>query len=694
MAKDPICGMFVEEGKHALQTTRYGTTYYFCSETCLAQFQAPEKTLARLKRLVALGAGFTIPIAALTYVPIIPDHQVNNLVMFVLSLPVQFVVGYRFYLGSYDALRSRIGNMDLLIGLGTTAAWIYSTIATFVPGFFPGSGTYFETSAIIITLIQTGNLLEYITKGRASEAVHRLLSLQPTTAHVIRNGIEISIPVEEVTVGDILLVRPGEKVPVDGRVIEGNSAIDESMITGESLPRDKLSGDEVIGATVNKTGLLKIQATKVGQDTVLTQIAKLVEEAQVGKAPLQRLADRVSAYFVPAVILIATASGLFWYFVAGIGLTYSLLAFVSVVIIACPCALGIATPAALLVGTGKGAENGILIKGGDQLEEAGKINTIIFDKTGTLTKGQPSVTDIVPIGKLTEIQILSYAGAVEKGSEHPLAEAVVNAAQSKRIELCDPSDFEALPGLGVKATIEGHEVLLGNLELMSKFSVPVGAYSERIGDLQDQGKTISLLAVDRQPAAMIGLADTVKESSAPTVKALKRMGLDIVMLTGDNERTAKAIAQTLGIDKIFANVRPGEKEDIVRELQKNGKVAMVGDGINDAPALAAADVGIAIGSGTDVAKETGGIVLIKDDMTDVPKALELSKATVRKIKQNLLWAFVYNVALIPIAAGILVPFLGPGIYQILPLLAGAAMAISSVTVVSNSLLLRRFNPRI
>ena len=694
MAKDPICGMYVEEGRHALQTTRYGTTYYFCSETCLAQFQAPEKTLARLKRLVALGAAFTIPIAALTYLPIIPDHQINNLVMFVLSLPVQFVVGYRFYLGSYDALRSRIGNMDLLIGLGTTAAWVYSTTATFVPGFFPGSGTYFETSAIIITLIQTGNLLEYITKGRASEAVHRLLSLQPTMAHAIRNGSEISIPVEEVAVGDILLVRPGEKVPVDGRVIEGNSAIDESMITGESLPRDKRNGDEVIGATINKTGLLKIQATKVGQDTVLSQIAKLVEEAQVGKAPLQRLADRVSAYFVPAVILIATASGLFWYFVAGIGLTYSLLAFVSVVIIACPCALGIATPAALLVGTGKGAENGILIKGGDQLEEAGKINTIIFDKTGTLTKGQPSVTDIVPIGKLTEIQILGYAGAVERGSEHPLAAAVVNAAQGKRIELSDPSGFEALPGLGVKATVRGHEVLLGNLELMGKFSVPVDAYSERMVELQDQGKTISLLALDRQPVGLIGLADTVKESSAPTIKALKKMGLDIVMLTGDNERTAKAIARTLGIDTIFANVRPSDKEEIVKKLQKGGKVAMVGDGINDAPALAAADVGIAIGSGTDVAKETGGIILIKDDMTDVPKALELSKATVRKIKQNLLWAFVYNVALIPIAAGILVPFLGPGIYQVLPLLAGAAMAISSVTVVSNSLLLRRFNPKI
>jgi len=694
MAKDPICGMYVEEGKHALQTTRYGTTYYFCSETCLAQFQAPEKNQARLKRLVALGAAFTIPIAALTYLPIIPDRHVNNLLMFVLSLPVQFFVGYRFYLGSYDALRSRIGNMDLLIGLGTTAAWLYSTIATFVPGFFPGSGTYFETSAIIITLIQTGNLLEYITKGRASEAIHRLLSLQPTMAHVVRNGGEISIPVEEVAVGDILLVRPGEKVPVDGRVIEGNSAIDESMITGESLPRDKRSGDEVIGATVNKTGLLKIQATKVGQDTVLSQIAKLVEEAQVGKAPLQRLADRVSAYFVPSVILIATASGLFWYFVAGIGLAFSLLAFVSVVIIACPCALGIATPAALLVGTGKGAENGILIKGGDQLEGAGKIKTIIFDKTGTLTRGQPSVTDVVPIGKLSEIQILSYAGAVEKGSEHPLAAAVVNSARGKRIELSDPSSFEAFPGLGVKATVRGQEVLLGNMELMNKFSVPFEAYSERIADLQDQGKTTSLLAVDSRPVALIGIADTVKESSAPTIKALKKMGLKVVMLTGDNGRTAKVVARALGIDTIFANVRPDEKEEIVRKLQKSGKVAMVGDGINDAPALATADVGIAIGSGTDVAKETGGIILIKDDMMDVAKALELSKATVRKIKQNLLWAFVYNVALIPIAAGILVPFLGPGIYEVLPLLAGAAMAISSVTVVSNSLLLRRFNPKL
>src|SRR6266567_2402572 len=694
MAKDPVCGMFVEEGEHSLKTTRRGTTYYFCSETCLSQFEAPEKALARLRVLVVAGGALAIPIIALTYLPIIQDTTLNNLVLFLLSLPVQFVVGFRFYRGAYDSVRGRVGNMDLLIALGTSAAWAYSAIVVFFPSFFPSRATYFETSAIIITLILLGNLLEHLTKNRASEAVHRLLDLQPAMASVVRDGVETRIPVENVTIDDIVVIRPGEKAPVDGVVVEGSSALDESMITGESLPVDKRVGDEVIGATINKTGMLKILATKVGHDTVLSHIVKLVEEAQIGKAPLQRLADRVSAYFVPSVILIATTSALLWYFAGGIGLAFSLLAFVSVVIIACPCALGIATPAALLVGTGKGAENGILIKGGDQLEEAGKINMIIFDKTGTLTKGQPSVTDFVPIGKLTEIQILSYAGAVEKGSEHPLAAAVVNAAQTKRIDLADPSDFEALPGLGVKARVEGQEILLGNTELMRKFSVPIETYRERMEILQTQGKTVTLLAVDRQPVALIGLADTVKESSAKTVVALRKRGLEVVMLTGDNERTAKAIAETLGIDTVVANVRPDQKEEIVKKLQAGGKkVAMVGDGINDAPALAAADVGIAIGSGTDVAKETGGIVLIRDDMTDVPKAIDLSKATVRKIKQNLLWAFFYNVALIPIAAGVLVPVLGAGIYEVLPLLAGAAMAISSVTVVSNSLLLRRLNLR-
>jgi len=694
MAKDPICGMYVEEVAHSLQATRRGTKYYFCSETCLIEFQAPEKALVRLKQLVAIGTILTIPIAALTYLPIIPDRNINNFVMFALSIPVQFVVGFRFYRGTYDALKSRIGNMDLLIALGTSAAWIYSTIATFVPEFFPGSGTYFETSAIIITLIQTGNLLEHITKGKASEAVHKLLNLQPTVAHAVRDGVETNVPVENVQVNDILVVRPGERIPVDGIVVEGSSTIDESMITGESLPRDKQKGGEVIGATINKTGLLKIRATKVGQDTVLAQIAKLVEEAQIGKAPLQRLADRVSAVFAPLVIIIATASALFWYLVAHIGLAFSLLAFVSVVIIACPCALGIATPAALLVGTGKGAENGILIKGGDQLEAAQKVRTIIFDKTGTLTKGQPSVTDIVPLGKLSEREILRYAGTVEMGSEHPLAQAIINSAQKEGVRLSEPTRFEAMPGLGVKAIVDEREVLLGNVEFMAKFSVPMTEYTEKLASLQNQGKTVTFLALDGKPVALIGLADTLKESSLRAVKVLRKMGLKIVMLTGDNERTAKTIAQELGIDTVFSNVRPDQKEEVVKKLQAESRVAMVGDGINDAPALAAADVGIAIGSGTDVAKETGGIILVKDDMTDVPKALLLSRATVSKIKQNLLWAFIYNIALIPIAAGILVPFLGPGIYQVLPLLAGAAMAFSSVTVVSNSLLLRRFNPRI
>ena len=695
MAKDPICGMFVEEGPHALTATLHGTRYFFCSESCLVQFQAPEKALAQLKRLLVIGTALTVPITALTYLPIVPSKDINNLVMFLLSIPVQFVVGFRFYRGSYDALRSRVGNMDLLIAMGTSAAWAYSVIVTFSPAFFPSSGTYFETSAIIITLILTGNLLEYLTKQRASESVRKLLELQPTMARVLRDGSEVGIPIEDVRVDDVFVVRPGERVPVDGVVIEGSSALDESMITGESLPRDKSVGDEVMGATINRTGLLKVRATKVGQDTVLSQIVKLVEEAQAGKAPLQRLADRVSAYFVPSVILIATASGLFWYFAAGIGLAFSLLAFVSVIVIACPCALGIATPAALLVGAGKGAESGILIKGGENLEEAHKVDTIVFDKTGTLTKGEPSVTDVVSLNGKSSKMILHFAGSAELGSEHPFAQAVVREARKLQSDPSSPSKFEAIPGFGVRADVDGRRVLLGNADLMRKFSVPVERNSDQLERLQSGGKTAVFLAVDGEPWAILGLADTLKETSTTAIRSLKSMGLNVIMLTGDNERTAKAIASSLNIDQVIVNVRPDEKEKVIEKLQADGKrVAMVGDGINDAPALAKADVGIAIGSGTDVAKETGGIILIKDDLGDVVKALQLSKATVRKIKQNLLWAFLYNVALIPIAAGILVPFLGPGIYNVLPLLAGAAMAFSSVTVVSNSLLLRRFTPKI
>ncbi len=686
--------MFVEEGEGALKTSRRGTIYYFCSETCLFQFQAPGKALKRLKLLVVAGAILAAPIVTLTYFPIIPSSTVNNLVLFLLSIPVQFVVGFRFYRGAFDALRTRSGNMDLLIALGTSAAWAYSATVTFFPNYFPSSSTYFETSAIIITLILLGNLLEYLTKNRASEAVRRLLDLQPTMANVMRDGVETKIPVEQVTVDEIVVIRPGEKAPVDGLILEGSSAVDESMITGESMPVEKGVGDELIGATINKSGMLKIRATKIGQDTVLSQIVRLVEEAQIGKAPLQRLADRVSAYFVPSVVLIATLAGLLWYFVGGIGLAFSLLAFVSVVIIACPCALGIATPAALLVGTGKGAERGILIKGGEYLEKASRVDTVVFDKTGTLTKGEPSVTDVAALGGVSDADVLHFAGSVEQGSEHPLARAVVRAARGRNLGLVDPSGFEAIPGLGVRANVEGHEVLLGSRNLMSKFSVPQVDYGGTVARLESKGETVTFLAVDRREYGLIGIADTVKDTAARTVSTLKNMGLEVVMLTGDQSATAGSIAKTLGVETVISNVRPEEKENVIKKMQSEGKkVAMVGDGINDAPALATADVGIAIGSGTDVAKETGGIVLIKDDLQNVANALQLSKATVRKIKQNLLWAFVYNVGLIPIAAGALVPFLGAEVYGSLPFLAGGAMAFSSVTVVSNSLLLRRFEPK-
>src|SRR2546428_2796149 len=697
MATDPICGMYVEESPRALKVARNGITYYFCSESCLQQFQAPELALSRLKILVALGAILTIPIIPLSYLPIITDMKLNNYLLFLLSLPVQFIVGARFYRGSYDALRMKAGNMDLLIALGSTAAWLYRVIVTFAPGFFGSLSQtpYYETAAVIITLIQTGNLLEHITKRKASEAVRRLVSLQPQIAKILRDGREVEVPVERVQPGDIIVVRPGERIPVDGVVVEGGSAVDESTITGESMPRDKKPGDEVIGATVNKTGMLKVRASKVGQDTVLAQIVKLVEEAQMGKASLQKLADKIAAYFVPAVITIATASALLWYFIGGIGLSFSLLAFVSVVIIACPCALGLATPAALLVGTSKGAENGILIKGGDVLEKLQKVDTIIFDKTGTLTKGQPSVTDVVPIGKAAEKSILYYAAGAESGSEHPLGKAIVEAARKAGVTVPEASNFGAIPGLGVRAEVDGREVLLGG-PLMTKFSVSTDTlFMETWNRLQSEGKTVTPLALDRKPVAFLALADTVKQDAQATVARLKQMGLKVIMLTGDQEKTARAIAQKLGIDDVIANVRPEQKEEIVEKLQREGRViAMVGDGINDAPALARADVGIAIGSGTDVAKETGGIILIKNDLGEVVTAIKLGRGTVRKFKENLSWASAFNVGLFLMAAGALFPFFGPPTFQVLPFLPAGAMAITPVTVVSNSLLLRRFKPSV
>jgi Cu+-exporting ATPase len=692
LAKDPVCGMYVDEKTAEFKATVRGTTYYFCSHTCMKEFLAPEVEIRKLKIYVAVGAILTIPIIILTYAHLLPT-AINNYVLFALDTPIQFYFGLRFYHGTYDAIRNRMGNMDSLIALGTSAAWGYSTVVTFFPSLVSFTGVFFDTAAAIVTLILAGRYLEHISKGRASEAVRKLMDMQPKLAHVIRDGKEIEIAVEQIEVGDVFVVRPGERVPVDGTVAEGHSSIDQSMITGESIPVEKNVGNEVIGGTINKTGLFKVKATKVGQDTTLSQIVKLVEEAQIGRAPIQKIADQIAAYFVPFVTIVAFASALSWYFIGHIGLQFSLLAFVSVTVIACPCALGLATPAALLVGTSKGAQNGILIKGGDYLEIARKVTAVVFDKTGTLTVGKPSVTDILSIDKIDADTIIMLAASVERGSEHPLAEAIGKEASARSLTVVDPSEFEAIPGKGVEAKIQEKKVVLGNRTLMAEMGLDLSKIEKKISELEEDGKTIMFLVVDGRLAGVIAAADTLKEHSKETIEELKKMGIDVIMLTGDNERTAKSIAGKLGIERVFAEVLPQQKEVVIQKLQNEGKiVAMVGDGINDAPALAKADVGIAIGSGTDVAKETGGIVLVKEDLRDVVIAIRLSKSTVRKIKQNLFWAFIYNGALIPIAAGALVPFFGAQVYNVLPFLAAGAMALSSVTVISNSLLLERFKP--
>src|ERR671926_1310965 len=694
LAKDPVCGMFVEEKPDAIRHLVDGKEYFFCSTQCLNEFTAPEKELKKLKLTTAVSIALTIPIALFTYVMLLPK-DINNYVLLALAIPVQFWAGWRFYKGTWDAIKSRASNMDTLIAVGTTAAFLYSAIVTILPGLFPFEGVYFETAAIIITLILIGRLLETRTKEKASNAVRKLLDLQPRMAKVIRNegGVEEDVPIEEVQEGDVMVIRPGERIPTDGIVTEGSSSIDESAITGESIPVDKKKGDEVIGATINKSGLLKVTATKVGQDTVLSHIITLVEEARTGKAQMQRLVDQVAKYFVPAVLTVAIGVGLGWYFIGDIGFTFSLLAFVSVIIIACPCALGIETPAALMMGAGKGAENGILFKSGEYLEIARKVNTVVFDKTGTLTEGKPSVTDIIDLSGMGEDEILRLAAIAESGSEHPLGQAVVNYAKEKGIVISNPDSFEAVSGHGLRAIYADHTILIGNRKLMEDKAISVTeTVEEALKQLETQGKTATLIAVNNKIAGIIALADTIKDSAKQAVDSLKSLGIEVVMLTGDNERTAKAVASKLEIDKVIAQVLPQEKEQIISELKKTnepkkGSVAMVGDGINDAPALARADLGIAIGSGTDVAKETGGIILIKGDLRDVATSLELGRKTVSKIKQNLFWAFAYNTGLIPIAAGVLVPIIGPRMYERLPYLAAGAMALSSVSVVANSLLL-------
>ncbi len=702
MPTDPVCGMYVDEGTHLTAIVR-GRRYRFCSGTCLETFTAPEKELARLKRLTALSLGVGIPLFVVALGMGLGWFWSNlmepmNLVFFVLATPVQFVAGWRFYRGFWDAVRSRSANMDVLIAIGTTAAWGYSAIVTFLPyvgvrGVDPA--TYYDTAAVIIGLILLGKYFEEIAKGRAGDAIRKLMDLAPRTAHVIRDGKEEEIPVELVQVEEVLLVRPGERIPIDGVIVEGFSAIDESMITGESIPVEKSVGDTAIGATINKSGLLKIRATRVGADTTLNQIIKLVEDAQVARAPIQRLADRVSSVFVPAVVFIASFAFIYWRFVVQVSIAQSLIFFIAVLIIACPCALGIATPAAIMVGTGKGAENGLLIKGGEYLEKAHKLTTVVFDKTGTLTKGSPSVTDVVRIGPMSADEVLRLAASAEKGSEHPLGAAILRYSLERGLSIDDPRDFEAIAGRGISAKIGGRSVLLGNRALMAEAGISAALAEGHLQRLEAHGKTAMLLVVDGTLAGVIAVADTLKEHAVDAVRALKGMGVEVIVMTGDNRRTAEAIARQVGVDRVIAEVLPGQKAQKIKELQTQGKtVAMVGDGINDAPALAQADVGIALGSGTDVAMEAGGIVLIKDELRDVVASIQLSRRTVRKIRQNLFWAFLYNTALIPVAAGVLATGALLGLKIVLnPIIAGAAMGFSSVSVVMNSMTLKRFTPK-
>ncbi|OLS37072.1 ATPase P [Alkalihalophilus pseudofirmus] len=613
-----------------------------------------------------------------------PGMFMNPWVQLALATPVQFIVGAQFYKGAYQALKNKSANMDVLVALGTSAAYFYSIYLGWEWMAAGGQGMpelYFEAAAVIITLIVLGKLFEVRAKGRTSQAIQKLLGLQAKTARVIRNEEEVEIPAEEVIVGDVVIIKPGEKVPVDGELIEGRSAIDESMITGESIPVDKSVGDPVIGATINKNGSIKVKATKVGRDTALSQIVKVVEEAQGSKADIQRLVDKVSGIFVPVVVAIAIATFLIWYFIVAPGdLRQALIPMISILVIACPCALGLATPTSIMAGSGRAAEMGLLFKGGEHLENTQNIQTVVLDKTGTVTKGQPELTDVEIAEGFTEEDVLYYVGSAEKHSEHPLAQAIVKGIKEKGISLNDSTDFEAIPGYGIRANVDNKEILAGTRNLMKQHSVPMKNADSLMEELENQGKTAMLIAVEGQFAGIIAVADTVKETSKEAIERMHDLGLEVIMLTGDNERTAKAIASQVGITHVIAEVIPEQKSSEVKKLQEQGKkVAMVGDGINDAPALAVADIGMAIGTGTDVAIEAADITLMRGDLNSVADAIHMSRKTMKNIKQNLFFAFIYNTSAIPIAAvGLLAPWV-----------AGAAMAFSSVSVVLNALRLQK-----
>jgi Cu+-exporting ATPase len=681
MAVDPVCGMHVRETPGAITAEVRGSRYLFCSDACKLEFTMPEKEVRRLKIYTTWSFATGLVILVLVFLSPWPMTWVNW-VSLVLAAPIQFVAGWRFYRGFAHSIKARSANMDTLIATGTTVAFAYSVAVTLAPARY-GTGAYFDTAVLIIAFILLGRTIENTMKGRATDAIRSLLDLQPRTARVLVDGKEVEKPVDELAEGDVFIVKPGERIATDGTILQGEAAVDETMVTGESLPVTRGKGESVIGGTVNTNGHLRVRADHVGSDTALAKIIQLVENAQAGTAPVQRIADRVASVFVPVVILVAVAAFVGWWTLSAQGFEYAMLAGVAVLIIACPCAIGLATPAALLVGTSKGAQNGILLKSGADLEKAHAVNVVLFDKTGTLTRGELSVTRTSAVGDASEEDVLRWAAAVEAGSEHPIGQAIVAAAEERGIRSASAEGFQAVGGRGVKGRVGAQDVLVGKPAWLRDEGVDTGAARQAIDALRARGQSAVAVAVDGRLAGVLGVADTVKPTAKEAVAALKERGLEVRMVTGDAEATAQAIAEQLGIDKVHAEVLPAEKEALIRQIQAGGRlVAMVGDGINDAPALAAAHVGIAIGSGTDVAVETGGIVLIRDDPRDVATALDLSKRTLRKIKQNLWWAFGYNVALIPVAAS----------GRLDPIYAAAAMGLSSVSVVTNSLILKRYKP--